>query len=132
MVVLASIHQDRRKIWPRPRGGHCDGLRGLATAGGRAGRWRRKDSYRSTTLKSAWSILVSVGCPCLVGDPVHFPGLAAVTRECLFEVGRIGGHARPFVANEDGLAVDRVLGEELTASILEGADLGRVHDAVLA
>ena len=32
-------------------------------------------------------------------------------------------------SNQDGLAIDRVLGEELTASILEFADLRRVQDA---
>jgi hypothetical protein len=68
----------------------------------------------------------------LVGDPVYFPSFAAVVGEGLFEVRRICCHVRPNKSNLDGLAINRILGEKLTASILEFADLRWVQDANLA
>ena len=60
----------------------------------------------------------------LVCDPVHFPRLTTIFGERLFEVGGVLGHLRPDVANEDHSAVEGVLGEEFTASVLELAELG--------
>ena len=45
---------------------------------------------------------------------------------------RIRGGVRPNKPNKDSLAIQCVLGEELTASILEFADLGREDGATLA
>ena len=45
---------------------------------------------------------------------------------------RIRGHIRPKISNQDGFSVNRVLGKKLATSILEFADLGWIHDAVLA
>src|SRR5580700_3769704 len=42
------------------------------------------------------------------------------------------GHVRPSISNKDGPAINRILGKKLAASILESADLGWVHDAILA
>ena len=63
----------------------------------------------------------------LVGDPVDFPGSASVVGEGLLEVGR-GVQVGPFKADEDGFAVDRVLGEEFAAAVFEFADLRRVDN----
>src|SRR5579864_2708433 len=45
---------------------------------------------------------------------------------------RARGRVRPDKSNQDGFAINRVLGEKLTPSILEFADLGWVKDAILA
>jgi hypothetical protein len=50
----------------------------------------------------------------------------------LFEVGGIGGQVGPIKSNEDSLAIDGVLGEKLTVSILELADLRWIEDANFA
>src|SRR5713101_6320777 len=72
--------------------------------------------------------------PCLVRDPVDFPGLAPIIRERLLKVGRIRGDVRPNKSNQDGSAIRarwfRV--EKLAASILEFADRGRSNGAGLA
>ena len=47
-------------------------------------------------------------------------------------MGRVRRHVRPGITNQDGLAIDRVLGEKFPASILEFANLRRVNDAILA
>ena len=47
-------------------------------------------------------------------------------------MGRAGGGVRPNKSNKDDLAINRILGEELAASVLEFSDLGRVHHANLA
>ena len=39
--------------------------------------------------------------PCLVRDPVDFPGLAPIIREGLLKVGRIRGDIRPNKSNQD-------------------------------
>jgi hypothetical protein len=39
--------------------------------------------------------------PCLVSDPVDFPGLAPIIRERLLKVGRIRGDIRPNKSNQD-------------------------------
>lgn len=67
----------------------------------------------------------------LVCDPVHFPRLTTIFGERLFEVGGVLGHFRPDVANEDHSAVEGVLGEEFTASVLELADIGRAAQTSL-
>src|SRR5579864_3073117 len=45
---------------------------------------------------------------------------------------RTRGQVGPSIANQNDSAVNRILGEELAAPILEFADLRRVHDANLA
>ena len=45
---------------------------------------------------------------------------------------RIRGHVGPNESNKDCFAVNRILSEKLTLSILEFADLGWVKDANLA
>ena len=50
----------------------------------------------------------------------------------MFEVGGIGGQVGPIKSNEDSLAIDGVLGEKLTVSILELADLRWIEDANFA
>ena len=47
-------------------------------------------------------------------------------------MGRIRSQVGPNESNQDGFAINRILGEKLTASISEFADLGRVRDAILA
>jgi len=74
----------------------------------------------------------SIWDPRLVRDPIHFPGLAAVVGEGLFEVGRVGVQIRPGVANENDFSVEIVLGVELAVSIFELADLGRSYFSILA
>jgi len=76
--------------------------------------------------------LRSVAYPYLVRNPIYFPRLAPIIRERLFKVGRIRGQVRPNESNEYSLAINRILGEELTASILEFADLWRVKYADFA
>src|SRR5260370_12123318 len=72
--------------------------------------------------------------PCLVRDPVDFPGLAPIIRERLLKVSRIRGDVRPNKSNQDGSAIGagwfRV--EKLPPSILQFADLCRPHDTSLA
>src|SRR5712692_8169514 len=72
--------------------------------------------------------------PCLVRNPVDFPGLAAIIRERLLKVGRIRGDIRPNKSNQDGSAIRagwfRV--EKLAASILEFADRRRPQGTAFA
>ena len=67
----------------------------------------------------------------LVGDPIYFPGFAAVVGEGLLEVRR-GVHVSPLEADQDGFTVDGVLGEKFATAVFEFADLGWVQDANLA
>src|ERR1700691_3409769 len=69
---------------------------------------------------------------CLIRNPIYFPGFAAIVRERLFEVRRTRGQVRPNISNEDDLAINRILGEEFAASVLEFADLGWVEYANFA
>jgi hypothetical protein len=50
----------------------------------------------------------------------------------LLEVRRLGVQVRPRKAYQQHLSVDGILRKELSPPVLELADLGRVHDAVLA
>jgi len=59
----------------------------------------------------------------LIGNPVHFPGLAAVLGEGLLEVCGVLRDAGPDVANQDRSAVESVLAVKLADTILEFADL---------
>src|SRR5260370_36646552 len=72
--------------------------------------------------------------PCLVRDPVYFPGFATILRERLFEVRRIRVGLRPNESNQDGTAIwaRRFRGVKLAASILEFADRGHAHGSPLA
>src|SRR6201999_2531491 len=69
--------------------------------------------------------------PGLIGDPVDLPGLAAIGRERLLEVGGGRRHLRPDEADQDVAAVDGVRGVELADAVLELADLGDVEPADL-
>jgi hypothetical protein len=68
----------------------------------------------------------------LIRNPVHFPGLASVSGERLFKVGRVRGHVRPIKSNKDAFSVQHVLGVKLTPSIPEFADLWWIRGAILA
>src|SRR5258708_4272542 len=72
--------------------------------------------------------------PCLVRNPVDFPGFAAIIRERLFKVGGIRGDVRPNKSNQDGSAIRAgwFCVEKLAASILEFADRGRAHGTAVA
>jgi len=43
--------------------------------------------------------------PCVYRDPVYFPGLAAIIRECLLKTARIRGDFRDNKSNKDGSAI---------------------------
>jgi len=73
-----------------------------------------------------------LGHPRLVRDPVDFPGFTAIIRKGLLKVRGAGVHVRPDKSNQNGFAVDRILGEKRAASVFEFANLGWVHDADLA
>jgi hypothetical protein len=60
----------------------------------------------------------------LVGDPVYFPGFAAIFGEGLFKVSGIWSDVGPNISNEDSSAIERLLIEELTTSVLELTDRG--------
>src|ERR1700691_4821744 len=47
-------------------------------------------------------------------------------------MGGIGGQVGPIKSNQDGFAIDCVLGKELTVSVRELADLGWIQNADLA
>src|SRR6185312_16527812 len=55
-------------------------------------------------------------------DPIHFPGLAAVTGECLLFAGRTGGEIREDEATPDRFAVQLIRAVESTAFVLERAE----------
>ena len=57
-------------------------------------------------------------------DPVDFPRLAPVIRECLFKMDRIRLDVRNDKSNKNGFAIEKLLVEKLAASILELADRG--------
>src|SRR5258706_13858912 len=81
---------------------------------------------------AAWkrAKMVSViGLPGEFGDPVSFPGLAAVVGERLLEPEGPGGDIREDEAHEDGSVVQGFLVVELAAAVLEAARHG---DAQLA
>ena len=68
----------------------------------------------------------------LVGDPVDFPGFAAVVGKGLFEVRGVGVQVGPAKADEDGGVIGsvlRVLREKFADAVFEFADLRRVKDA---
>src|SRR5262249_29979016 len=65
-----------------------------------------------------------------IGDPVGLPGLAAVRREGLLEVGRRARDARPNPAHEDAPAFVQLLVVELAPSVLELADADRLEEAL--
>jgi len=57
-------------------------------------------------------------------NPVCFPGLSAVIRECLFKVTRVLGNAGPYTSNKDCSSIECLLVEEFAAPVLELADRG--------
>ena len=67
----------------------------------------------------------------LIRNPVNFPGLAAIIRECLFEVWLTRVGVQPKKANQNGSAVQRILGVKLAAAVPELPDLGYDQGAVL-
>src|ERR1700683_1978195 len=70
--------------------------------------------------------------PSLIGNPIHFPSLAAIVGVRLLEVGLVGGGVAPEEADDDHFAFPAVLRIERTDSVLELADLGRVENANFA
>jgi len=69
---------------------------------------------------------------CVGRDPVYFPSLASIIRECLFKAARIRSDIRHDKSNVDGSAIQWFLIEKLAASILEPADRGLSHGSVVA
>src|SRR6266498_52501 len=69
---------------------------------------------------------------CVYRDPVHFPSLAPIVRECLFKAARIWSDVRHNESNKDGSAVECFLGEKLAAAIFELADRGWAQGTALA
>ena len=70
---------------------------------------------------------------CLICDPVHLPGFAAVVGVGLFEVGGVRIGVAPNEADVDELAIQCVCSIKLAVSVLELTDLGTgVHDAIFA
>src|SRR5579862_6572881 len=69
--------------------------------------------------------------PCLVGDPVHLPGLATVRRERLLEVGGARREGRPVETDQDALLIQRILSVELPMAVLECTDLRDGNHTVL-
>src|SRR5215468_749988 len=72
--------------------------------------------------------------PCLIRNPVDFPGFAPILREGLLKVRSIGVGVCPNKSTQDGSAIRagwfRI--EELAASILEFTDRGHAHRTALA
>jgi hypothetical protein len=65
-------------------------------------------------------------------DPVHFPSLAPIVRECLFKTARIRSDVRYNESNKDGPLVHSFLREKLAAAILELANRGWTQCAASA
>src|SRR5258708_38729141 len=64
-------------------------------------------------------------------NKVRLPSLASIIRECLFEMVRIRGNVGPDNSNQDGFAIERLLGVKLTAPIFEFTDGGLAQSAVI-
>src|SRR6267143_5089950 len=67
---------------------------------------------------------------CVGRDPVYFPSLASIIRECLFKAARIRSDIRHDKSNVDGSAIKTFLIEKLAAPIVELADCGLVQGTV--
>jgi hypothetical protein len=67
---------------------------------------------------------------CVGRDPVYFPSLAPIIRECLFKAARIRSDIRHDKSNVDGSAIKAFLVEKLGAPIVELADRGLVQGTV--
>src|SRR5262249_1277981 len=74
----------------------------------------------------------SIFHPCVCRDPVYFPSLTPVFRECLFKSARIGSNVRDNKSNKDGSAIKCFLVEKLAAPIFEAADRRLAQNATLA
>ena len=70
--------------------------------------------------------------PYVCRNPVHFPSLAAVFREGLFETARIRSDVRDDKPNIDGSAIKCFLVEKLAAAIFEVANRGLAQSTVVA
>jgi len=70
--------------------------------------------------------------PCVYRDPVYFPGLASIIRECLFKTARIRSDVRNYKSDKDRPAIECLLIEKLAAPILELADRRLAHSAAVA
>ena len=62
--------------------------------------------------------------PCICRNPVYFPRLASIIRECLFKTARIWRDVRDNEANKDGSTIKGFLIVKLAAPIFEFADCG--------
>ncbi len=65
-------------------------------------------------------------------DPVHFPRLASIVGEGLFETARIRSDARDNKSNIAGSAIQCFLVEKLAASIFESANRGLAQGTAVA
>src|SRR5216684_8060089 len=91
---------------------------------------RQKQNRNSCGVHGLWSHSLSHQSIC--GDPVNFPRLSSVTRECLFKTARIGSDVGNDKSNKNGSAIQCFLVKKLAASILKLADRGLAHAAAVA
>src|ERR1700738_3784179 len=70
--------------------------------------------------------------PCVRRDPVHFPSLASIVGEGLFETARIRCDARDNKPNIDGTAIQCFLVVKLAAPIFEFANRGLAQGTAVA
>src|SRR6185436_2974779 len=82
------------------------------------------------TSRRSGSCELPVDHPRVDGDPVHFPGFAAVVRKRLLEAARALGDVGDDEPDEDRAAVERLLRVELAAAVPELADRRRREQAV--
>src|SRR6266568_4528972 len=71
-------------------------------------------------------------CASLIRDPVDFPGLASVLREGLLKMCGSRSHVRPDEPNQYRSAIECLLIEKFTASILKFADRRLPQNIILA
>jgi hypothetical protein len=70
--------------------------------------------------------------PCVRRNPVHFPSLASIVGEGLFETAGIWSDIRDKKTNKDRSAIEYFLVQELAVSILEFADCGLAQGTAVA
>src|SRR5262249_23202363 len=69
---------------------------------------------------------------CIGCDPVHFPRLAAISRESLLEVTRGRSDVRDHEAHQDRFAIEGFLVDELAPAVLEATDRGYAQSTARA
>src|SRR5262249_48794883 len=70
--------------------------------------------------------------PCVYRDPVYFPGLAAIGRECLFKSARIWSDVGYNKSNKDGAPIKHFLVVQLASASFETADCRLAQSTALA